>query len=179
PYLQAIVSSKTKRVAKYESLMRIADEQRNIHSHFEFLEVAKKIDRYGELSHLMIKNTFELMKERETTFSINVTEDDGSIAVVGVFIDNVAGEGNEALESAFGVEIPEEEEENPTEVTINPLDMLPGGKVYSYSGSLTTPPCTEDVAWNIYTKHIGLHEDKVKAFQEHYDHNFRPLTGTY
>jgi EAL domain-containing protein (putative c-di-GMP-specific phosphodiesterase class I) len=76
PYLQAIVSSKTKRVAKYESLMRIADEQRNIHSPFEFLEVAKKIDRYGELSHLMIKNTFELMKERETTFSINVTEDD-------------------------------------------------------------------------------------------------------
>jgi len=109
---------------------------------------------------------------------VNVAED-GSIAVVGVFIDNMAGAGNEALESAFGLEIPEEGEENPTEITINPLDMLPGGKVYSYSGSLTTPPCTEDVAWNIYTKHIGLNEDKVEAFHEHYDHNFRPLTGTY
>ncbi|UFH58256.1 carbonic anhydrase [Sulfurovum mangrovi] len=109
---------------------------------------------------------------------VNVAEDN-SIAVVGVMIDNVAGEGNEALESAFGLAIPEEEEENPTLITINPLDMLPGGKVYSYSGSLTTPPCTEGVAWNIYTKHIGLNEEKVEAFHEHYDHNFRPLTGTY
>jgi len=109
---------------------------------------------------------------------VNVTED-GSIAVIGILIDNVAGAGNEALGSAFGFEIPEEGEENPSVITLNPSKMLPDGKVYSYSGSLTTPPCTENVAWNVYETHIGLHEEQVKAFQEHYDHNFRPLTGLY
>lgn len=103
---------------------------------------------------------------------------DGSLAVLGVFIDTVSDSGNSELEKAFSLSIPKEGKKGAT-VSINPIHMLPFGKVYNYSGSLTTPPCSEGVIWNVFTTHIGLSKEKVAAFKEHYHNNYRPVTGSY
>ncbi len=40
---------------------------------------------------------------------------------------------------------------------MNPADLLPKSKIhYFYEGSLTTPPCTENVIWFIYTEVLEL-----------------------
>jgi carbonic anhydrase len=109
---------------------------------------------------------------------VNVASD-GSLAVIGVLIDESNNTLNSELEKAFSITIPDENTTTSPVVELNPSLILPTGTVYSYSGSLTTPPCTEGVSWNVYTTHINLSQEKVGAFNKKYTTNYRPVTGTY
>lgn len=46
---------------------------------------------------------------------------------------------------------------------------------YNYIGSLTTPPCTEDVQWNILNTPITMSRDQILTFRQIYPHNNRPV----
>jgi carbonic anhydrase len=46
---------------------------------------------------------------------------------------------------------------------------------YRYSGSLTTPPCTEGVNWLLMTEPVSLSADQIAAFIAAYEGNNRPL----
>jgi len=109
---------------------------------------------------------------------VNVASD-GSLAVIGVLIDEAKESLNGELEKAFSLTIPNEKATTSPKIHLNPSHILPTGKVYSYSGSLTTPPCTEGVTWNVYSTHINLSKAKIDAFNKHYTTNYRPITGTY
>ena len=65
--------------------------------------------------------------------------------------------------------------------TINAANLLPNSKAYfSYSGSLTTPPCSEGVIWNVLTEPIQVSQEQIAAFQKLYRLNSRlvqPLNG--
>ncbi|CAJ2672491.1 unnamed protein product [Trifolium pratense] len=56
---------------------------------------------------------------------------------------------------------------------------LGGNKYYRYIGSLTVPPCTEDVIWTIYNKIRSVSREQVMLLREAvYDHaekNARPI----
>ena len=115
----------------------------------------------------------------ETHFVFKAT--DGTLAVLGLFVDRNATTGTENAELAkvFNTTLPEANEEG-EKVSINVASLLPStSNVYSYSGSLTTPPCTEGVAWNVYTVHTALTESQVVNFTKHYHNNFRPVTGNW
>jgi carbonic anhydrase len=61
---------------------------------------------------------------------------------------------------------------------LNPLSLLPEngqGARYTYSGSLTTPPCTEGVGWNVFATPVELSPAQIRRFTAIYDHNNRPL----
>jgi len=47
--------------------------------------------------------------------------------------------------------------------------------VFHYSGSLTTPPCSEGVAWYVRKTPTQLSKDQIAAFTTVYDHNNRPV----
>lgn len=51
--------------------------------------------------------------------------------------------------------------------TINPLAMLPEDldRYYRYQGSLTTPPCTENVLWTVFDSHIILSHNQIKLLE--------------
>lgn len=76
PYFQAIVNNKTGKFEKYESLMRLIDEDEKVISPFFFLDIAKKTKHYTELTKIMIKKSFEMFKDKDVEFSINLTIDD-------------------------------------------------------------------------------------------------------
>ncbi len=62
---------------------------------------------------------------------------------------------------------------------INPADLLPeGASYYSYAGSLTTPPCSEEVRWHVLTEPIQVSEEQLDAFEKLYDVNARPIQPT-
>ncbi|KAM3921641.1 carbonic anhydrase 6 [Leptodactylus fuscus] len=51
--------------------------------------------------------------------------------------------------------------------SLNPLAMLPEDldRYYRYDGSLTTPPCTENVLWTVFDSHIVLSHTQIKLLE--------------
>ena len=61
------------------------------------------------------------------------------------------------------------------DAAINPNGLLPAKRTYyRYSGSLTTPPCSETVDWLLLTDPIQVADDDVAAFAKLYPMNARP-----
>jgi carbonic anhydrase len=72
------------------------------------------------------------------------------------------------------------EEEIPG-VEINPAGLLPHDTAYyTYIGSLTAPPCTEDVVWFVLKTPVDISVEEINAFAKLYPHDVRlvqPLNG--
>lgn len=71
---------------------------------------------------------------------------DGSRAVVGVFYD--LGPADAQLQKIINA-IPAEEGGQHPVAALNLRSLIPGGASYRFSGSLTTPPCSEGIAWHV------------------------------
>ncbi|OYZ58443.1 MAG: diguanylate phosphodiesterase, partial [Sulfuricurvum sp. 24-42-5] len=76
PYFQGIVDNKTRCIVKYESLIRMIDEDGTVLSPYFFLEHAKKSNLYSALTQLMITKTFKRFEHLKTDFSINLLLED-------------------------------------------------------------------------------------------------------
>ena len=99
---------------------------------------------------------------------------DKKLAVIGVFIKE--GRHNEAFDAIWS-NLPKKtgQEVHLENVQVDIDDMLPGNKAtYRYAGSLTTPPCSEDVRWFVYVEPIELSRDQIKTFQKIFHGNNRP-----
>lgn len=72
-YFQPIIDNKTKKVVKYESLVRLIDESDRVLSPFFFLDVAKKGKYYSQITAMVLENSFAALKETDMDISINVS----------------------------------------------------------------------------------------------------------
>jgi len=72
PFFQGIVDNKTKKIVKYEALIRLKCDNGKIISPYLFLEHAKKSKLYTKLTQVMIQKTFEKFADLEYEFSINL-----------------------------------------------------------------------------------------------------------
>ena len=100
---------------------------------------------------------------------------DGKLAVVAVMLD----EGKEnALIKTLWANLPQtKEKENVVDsVKINAIDLLPRDKgYYTFAGSLTTPPCSEDVKWLVLKTPMQISADEIARFAKSYPMNARPV----
>lgn len=98
---------------------------------------------------------------------------DGALAVVGVLVEE--GKENRAYKTVWG-NLPEHESPVKTvNVKVDANDLLPGKKTYyTYSGSLTTPPCSEGVTWLVLTDSVELSADQIEDIHEIMHSNNRP-----
>ncbi|WP_174769853.1 carbonic anhydrase [Paraburkholderia hayleyella] len=97
---------------------------------------------------------------------------DGKIAVIGVFIRE--GKENKALASLFD-RLPAKGAGG-VAVQINPAELLPPDhKGLIYTGSLTTPPCTENVHWLVLEEPIEMSAKQIQAFRKEFSDNHRPV----
>ncbi len=100
--------------------------------------------------------------------------DAGQLAVIGVFLDN--GAENAAFKPIWENLPAEEGSKKDIEARINAIDLLPVVQTtYRYSGSLTTPPCTEGVSWFVMTSPLELSGGQIAAFEQIYYGNNRPV----
>ncbi|MDX4067106.1 EAL domain-containing protein [Aliarcobacter skirrowii] len=85
-FFQAIVNNKNLKYEKYEVLIRIKDTDDNIISPFFFLDIAKKTKQYLKLTKIVIDKSFEMFKDKEVEFSINLTNEDISNKEINDYI---------------------------------------------------------------------------------------------
>jgi carbonic anhydrase len=101
--------------------------------------------------------------------------EDGALAVVGVLIQ----EGTENPGFApLWEQLPAPGSQATIRIPAGFKDYIfPDARaaVYHYSGSLTTPPCSEGVQWFVIKTPTRASREQINAFTEAYDHNNRPV----
>ncbi|HZW88406.1 MAG TPA: carbonic anhydrase family protein [Myxococcaceae bacterium] len=99
---------------------------------------------------------------------------EGKLAVVGILLKQGPAP------SAFAPELndlPAPGEKKSVEVDL-PAMLPKSTRHFAYSGSLTTPPCSEDVQWIVMLGEDSVSKAEIAAFQSKYAHNARPVQAT-
>lgn len=99
----------------------------------------------------------------------------GELAVVGVFVRS--GKHNDAWDPFINNMLKATANAEDTKVMdFDWAKLLPGNPLtIRYSGSLTTPPCSEGVKWNIFSTAITMDQAQISTFLEAYSGNNRPV----
>jgi carbonic anhydrase len=88
----------------------------------------------------------------------------GELAVIAVLFENADGE-NPSLDRILEAAPHKPGSVSAAELRLQEDDLLPRDRSYFlYSGSLTTPPCSEDVRWFVLQSPRGAAPAQVKAF---------------
>lgn len=98
---------------------------------------------------------------------------DSRLAVVGVLFK--LGKENVALKPIFD-NLPAKGGQTRPLNLFNPADILPTEAAYfGFTGSLTTPPCSEEVRWHVMKNPIEISYAQLAAFKKLYKMNARPV----
>jgi carbonic anhydrase len=106
-------------------------------------------------------------------------DQDGNLAVVAILLQTG---GNNPLIRELWNDLPveKEKEEVLDTIKINVADLLPvDRRYYTFSGSLTTPPCSENVTWYVLKHPVTVTPEEIKQFTKIYRHDARPTQPVY
>jgi len=112
--------------------------------------------RYSMVAHLVHKNA------------------KGELAVVGVLIRQ--GKNNAFLKPVFdNFPAAGTTDTAVPDATVNLTDFLPASRgYYTFDGSLTTPPCSENVRWFVLKHAVEASARQINQFKARYGGNARP-----
>lgn len=137
----------------------------------------------GGTKYFLIQSHFHLPSEHE----IDSVQDpiemhfvhstvDAELLVVGAFVK--VGEPNSAWDP-IAAALPAKEGETVELDEVSPLDLLPQdvgqGPRWHYDGSLTAPPCSEGVDWNVLKTRITMSPQQILEFKSVSEGNRRPV----
>lgn len=99
----------------------------------------------------------------------------GKVAVIALLV--TAGKEHPLIRTLWS-KLPLAEKSKITidDLKIDPSELLPDKRgYYTYLGSLTTPPCTEDVLWAIFKNPMTFSKEQISAFSSLHANNARPV----
>ncbi|MBS3934699.1 MAG: carbonic anhydrase family protein [Sulfuritalea sp.] len=134
--------------------------------------------RGWQLEHLVFRRPAEERVHGKTyEMSVQLVHRDlaGHLAIVAVLVERgpehpliQALWNHMPLDKGLSVE--------PPGVAIDLAQLLPERRdYYTYMGSLTTPPCTENVLWMVLKEPIPVSPEQIGIFARLYPHNARPV----
>lgn len=100
---------------------------------------------------------------------------DGNLAVIAVIFQE--GEENDYLNTLLQV-LPKQAgtEKLYKGLSLNPAYFIPGNtEFYKYSGSLTTPPCSEGVYWMVFKHPVEASAEQIQMMHQVMGDNARPV----
>jgi carbonic anhydrase len=106
-------------------------------------------------------------------------DQDGKLAVVAVLLQE--GDDNPLVHELWN-DLPKEKdkEESFDNVQINLSQILPPDRgYYTFTGSLTTPPCSEDVTWFVLKNPVTISAEEIQRFSQLYRDDARPTQPLY
>jgi carbonic anhydrase len=103
---------------------------------------------------------------------------DGSLAVVAVLLER--GKPNPLIQTVWNNLPLEKQTAVSPSIVIDPLSALPEKReYYTYMGSLSTPPCTENVLWMVMKQKMTASPEQMALFSRLYPLNARPVQQAY
>ncbi len=101
-------------------------------------------------------------------------DSEGRLGVVAVLVEG--GARQPAIQAVLNNLPLEKGEEVPAATNLDLTQILPENKKYfTYMGSLTTPPCSEDVLWIVMKQPVQASADQLNLFSRMYPMNARPI----
>lgn len=99
----------------------------------------------------------------------------GNLAVIGVMFKE--GKANSGLEKLWAQMPKEAGAPIPLKAKVSASEMIPDNRdYYRFSGSLTTPPCSEGVRWILLKTPMTASKEQIAAFEAvMHHHNNRPV----
>jgi carbonic anhydrase len=107
------------------------------------------------------------------------TDEEGNLAVVAILLQN--GTENPLIQKLWD-HLPKEKEKEELldSVEIDADRLLPTDRgYYTVQGSLTTPPCSENVAWFVLKHPVTASAAEIEQFGKLYPNNARPTQAQY
>lgn len=102
--------------------------------------------------------------------------DDGSLAVIGVLFKEGAEPNENFNKLIANLPNAKGEDKHLPEVNLELNVHIPKDKIaYHYTGSLTTPPCSENVQWLILQHFVSLTPEQIREFSSRIGPNSRPV----
>jgi carbonic anhydrase len=100
---------------------------------------------------------------------------EGRLAVLALLLQR--GDEAQAVVQRVWNDLPLEKGlEQPASQPLDPAALLPQDRGYAtYMGSLTTPPCSEDVLWMVMRQPLSVTQAQLDVFAHLYPMNARPL----
>ena len=118
-------------------------------------------------------------KSFDMTVHLVHADDDGKLAVVTVLLQE--GEASPLVHKLWN-ELPKEKEKEEVfdNVQIDLSQILPTDRgYYTFSGSLTTPPCSENVTWYVPKHPATISAEETERFSQLYRDDARPTQPLY
>ena len=99
---------------------------------------------------------------------------DGQLGVIGVLMK--IGKVNSVIASIWNHLPTASGDHRKVDATLNVTELLPSNhSYYNYSGSLTTPPCSEGVNWMVMQTPVEISAEQVAAFTNIFAKSVRPV----
>lgn len=117
-------------------------------------------------------------KSFDMTLHLVHADNKDNVAVVAVLLRH--GEDNPLVREAWNC-LPKEENEEKVPLNVSDISqILPEDRgYYTYSGSLTTPPCSEGVTWFVLRHPMTVSGAEIRRFSKLYENNARPSQPSY
>jgi carbonic anhydrase len=118
-------------------------------------------------------------KSYEMVVHLVHADPEGKLAVVAVLLEK--GEDNSLVHELWN-DLPKEKEKEEAldSVQIDVAGLLPADRgYYTFPGSLTTPPCSENVTWFVLKHPVAVSAAEIEQFSKLYRHDARPTQPLY
>lgn len=97
----------------------------------------------------------------------------GEMAIIGSMVE--IGEASYEVNKIWQ-NIPALGESRRSDLALNPKGFIPKSLAHAtYLGSLTTPPCSENVNWVVMAEPVTFSQEQIETFQRFYPMDARPI----
>ena len=104
--------------------------------------------------------------------------DDGQLGVIGILMKK--GKANPVIDSIWSQLPKHAGDHKQADTKINVTELLPAKHTYyNYSGSLTTPPCSEGVNWMVMQTPVEVSAEQIATFTNIFSTSVRPVQALH
>jgi carbonic anhydrase len=138
--------------------------------------------RYNLIQYEFRTPSEEAVKGKLTDMSVQFLHKsaDGQMAILAVRLAENQDAPNAVLATLFSGLPRKSGETVKISDLINPGGLIPADRGYwTYTGSLTTPPCTEGVRWFVFQQPVTLSRTQLRNYTSLFHMNTRPLQDAH